>query len=297
VIALAKLRRWTKYQTAATGSAKTTHKTIRNALEEGELRGAAEGLEFATKLQGSYRNSTMVRGSGDVDILVIRTDTYHADFSRVPEHSRDFAPPINPVQAFEDHAEAVYRTLQYQYGAPNVSWGEKAIDIDSDSLPRGADVVPCLQHRKFWDNHPGNYMRGIAFWADDGTKVVNFPERHRFQGARYQEWTNGNYKPTIRLFKNLRNQLVANDQLEKEQAPSYFIECLLSNVPVSILRNDDLRERVESTVEYLESQTDEELEAFTTQHGLRDLFGANSTQWNLEDYHEFLDAVEAELLE
>lgn len=296
MIALAKLRRWTKYQTAATESAKSAHKTIREALEEGELRGAAEGLEFVTKLQGSYRNSTMVRGSGDVDILIIRTDTYHADFSRVPDHSRDFAPPINPVQAFEDHAEAVHRTLQYQYGAPNVSRGEKAIDIDSNSLLRGADVVPCIQHRKFWDNHPGNYMRGIAFWAEDGTKVVNFPDRHRFQGARYQEWTNGNYKETIRLFKNLRNELVENGRLDKEQAPSYFIECLLSNVPVSILRNDDLRERVESTVEYLASQTDEELAAFTTQHGLRDLFGPASTQWDVNEYQKFLDEVEVKIL-
>jgi len=297
MIDLAKLRRWTKYKTAATESAKTAHKTIREALEEGELRGAADELEFATKLQGSYRNGTMVRGSGDVDILVIRTDTYHADFSRVPEHSRDFAPPINPLQAFEDHAEAVYRTLQYQYGAPNVSRDDKAIDIDSDSLPRGADVVPCLRHRKFWDKHPGNYMRGIAFWSEDGSIVVNFPERHRFQGARYQEWTNGNYKPTIRLFKNLRNELVENERLKKEQVPSYFIECLLSNVPVSILRDDDLRERVETTVEYLASQTDEELEAFTTQHGLRDLFGPAGTQWNLTEYHTLLDEVKAELLE
>lgn len=297
MIALAKLRRWTKYKTAATESAKTAHNTIRESLEKGELRGAADGLEFATKLQGSYRNRTMVRGSGDVDILVIRTDTYHADFSRVPEHSRDFSPPTNPVQAFEDHAEAVYRTLQYQYGTPNVSQGEKAIEIDSNSLPRGADVVPCLQHRKCWDDHPGNYMRGIAFWAEDRTKVVNFPERHRFQGARYQEWTNGNYKPTIRLFKNLRNELVANDQLEKEQAPSYFIECLLSNVPVSILRNDDLRERIETTLEYLASQTDKELAEFTTQHGLRDLTGSASTQWNVKDYRKFLDEAEAEIIE
>jgi len=293
LISRAKLERWTNYQTAATEAAKRTHTTIREALEEGELRGAKEGLEFVTKLQGSYRNTTMVRGSGDVDILVIRTDAYHADFSRIPDYSTDFAPVKNPQQEFENHVEAVYRTLQYQYGSRNVARGEKAIEVESNSLPRGADIVPCLQHRKYWEDYPGNYMRGITFWTKDGTQIVNFPKRHRIQGIQYQSLTNGNYKPTIRVFKNLRNELVDQGQIEKEQVPSYFIECLLSNVPVEILRTDDLRERVEVIINFLNSRSEKELRDFTTQHGLRELFGPSTVQWDANSSQTFIEASEA----
>jgi len=289
MVAKEKLDRWTNYQTAATTAARDTHRTIRKALEDGELQGAEDGLKFATKLQGSYRNTTMVRGSGDVDILVIRTDAYHADFSRIPDHGTDFSPAENPRRAFDEHARAVHRTLQYQYGASNVSRDNKAIEIESSSLPRGADVVPCLQHRKYWEDYPGNYMRGIAFWTETGEKIVNFPERHRFQGSQYQDDTNAKYKPTIRLFKNLRNELVEEERIEKEQAPSYFIECLLSNVSVEIIRIDDLRSRTDEIIDFLDSQSENELRAFTTQHGLRDLFGSKTVQWNIRDAQRFTE--------
>lgn len=289
MISVAKLKRWTNYRTAATTAARDTHRTVRAGLEDGELRGAEDGLEFATKLQGSYRNTTMVRGSGDVDILLIRTDAYHADFSQIPDHSTDFSPAENPRKAFDNHAEAVYRTLQYQYGASNVSLGGKAIEIDTDSLPRGADIVPCLQHRKYWENYPGNYMRGIAFWTKDGEKIVNFPERHRIQGAQYQNDTNENYKPTIRLFKNLRDKLLEEERIEKEQVPSYFIECLLSNVPVDLLRINNLCDRTEEIVDFLSSQSEEDLRNFTTQHGLRDLFGPKTVQWDIQDAQQFIE--------
>ena len=295
MISTAKLERWTNYQTAATTAARDTHTTIRSALEDGELRGAEDGLEFTTKLQGSYRNTTMVRGSGDVDILVIRTDAYYADFSRIPDYSTDFSPAENPRKAFEDHAEAVYRTLQYQYGASNVSLGDKAIELNTDSLSRGADIVPCLQHRRYWQDFPGNYMRGIAFWTEDGEEVVNFPERHRIQGAQYQNDTNGNYKPTIRIFKNLRNELLEQGHVEKEQVPSYFIECLLSNVPVNLIRIDDLCDRTIEIVDFLSSQSEEDLRTFTTQHGLRNLFGPRTVQWDVHDAKQFIEEAKTYL--
>lgn len=290
----AKLNRWTKYGTAATTAARDTHKMLREALADGGLRGVGDGLEFATKLQGSYRNTTMVRGSGDVDILVIRTDAYHADFSRVPEYSTDFSPADNPRRAFYEHTEGVYRTLQYQYGTDNVSRGDKAIEVEADPLSRGADVVPCLQHRKYWDDYPGNYMRGITFWTAADEQVVNFPERHRIQGTQYHSVTGEKYKPTIRLFKNLRNNLVEKKRIEKEQAPSYFIECLLSNVPVGLIRIDDIYERSEEIISYLGSRSEEELSDFTTQHGFRELFGPGTVKWNLQDAQVFIE--EAKIL-
>jgi hypothetical protein len=191
---------------------------------------------------------------------------------------------------FEEQAEGVYRTLQAQYGTQNVERKEKAIEIESDDLPLGADVVPCLQHRRFWSRHPGNHMKGIVFWLDDETEIVNFPQRHRIMGERYNEWCDGNYKSTIRVFKNLRNALVENSIIDKETAPSYFIECLVSNVDVSIIGKNDLRERIEEIFRQLESDAEDNFADYTVQHGMQPLFGVESTQWDVEDAQEFLEA-------
>jgi hypothetical protein len=230
----------------------------------------------------------MVYNSGDVDILVIRTDTFHGDFSHIPDHAVSHAPDRNPQQMFEEHAEGVYRTLQAQYGTRNVERGEKAIEVDSDELPLGADIVPCLQYRRFWSRQPGNHMKGIVFWTPDGTKIINFPRRHRIMGTRYNKYTNGNYKPTIRIFKNFRNILAENGAIEKENAASYFIECLLSNVGTATIAKDDIRDRVEGILDELEADAEEGFPDYTVQHGMQPLFGDETTQWDVEHARAFI---------
>jgi len=43
--------------------------------------------------------------------------------------------------------------------------------------------------------------------------------------------SNGWYKPTVRMFKNLRTYLTGHRLLSEDNAPSYFLECLIYNVP------------------------------------------------------------------
>lgn len=288
MISLEKLRRWTHYETADRDEAKETHYEIRANLEMGGLRGVDEGLGFVTRLQGSYRNTTMVYDSGDVDILVIRTDAYHGDFTDAPMNTDTLAPVRNPKEAFEEHAEGVYRTLQAQYGTSNVDREEKAIEVDTEELPLGADVVPCLQYRKFWSNHAGNHMKGIVFWTTEGKKIVNYPRRHRKEGIDINDRTGGNYKETIRVFKNFRNTLVEEGEITKDGVPSYYIECLLSNVSESIIASNDLRERVEGILDELEEDANENFPEYTVQHGMDPLFGEDVTQWNMDHAKQFI---------
>lgn len=296
MITRSKLVRWTHSETADQEEARDTQRAIRDELNDGALHGVSDGLEFNTYLQGSYRNTTMVYDSGDVDILVIRTDEYHADFSEVSEVLVGVTPSRNPRQMFEEHAEGVYRTLQAQYGATNIERGDKAIEVDSDDLPLGADVVPCLQYRKFWPRQPRNHMKGIVFWTEEGTKIVNFPRRHRIMGEQYNRWCKGNYKETIRIFKNLRNSLVANGAIKKAEAPSYFIECLLSNVDVSTIAVDDIRERVEGVFQEVKSAAEEGFPGYTAQHGMQPLFGPKTTQWSVSQARNFIEAAHTHYL-
>jgi hypothetical protein len=131
-------------------------------------------------------------------------------------------------------------------------------------------------------------MKGIVFWTPDGTKIINFPRRHRIMGTRYNEYTNGNYKPTIRIFKNFRNTLAENGAIEKENAASYFIECLLSNVETATIAKDDIRDRVEGILDELEADAAEEFPDYTVQHGMQPLFGDETTQWDVEHARAFV---------
>lgn len=288
MITRAKLDRWTNSKTADREEAKETHHAIREKLEDGSLKGVREGLEFITKLQGSYRNTTMVYGSGDVDVLVIRDDTYLADFSEVetPEHE---TPTQNPKRMFEEHREGVYRTLQAQYGQHAVEQKDKAIEVETDELPLAADIVPTLRYRRYWDRTPPDYTKGIVFWSQEGVRVENFPKWHRIQGTLKNNRTNGRYKPTIRLFKNLRNALVEEDELIKDDASSYYIECLLSNIPDPIINEPDLRDRVEATLDRLESDASAGFPDYTMQHGMKPLFGDDPTQWTIEKGRAFVN--------
>jgi hypothetical protein len=291
MISREKLERWTNSDTADQEEARDTQRAIRSELNEGSLNGVSQGLDFTTYLQGSYRNTTMVYDSGDVDILVIRTDNYHADLSEVSNITTDIASARNPRQMFEEINEGVYRTLQAQYGARNVQRGEKAIEVESDTLPLGADVVPCLQYRRFWQRQPGNHMKGIVFWTDNGAKIVNFPRRHRILGEQYNSWCDGKYKSTIRIFKNFRNYLVERQIIDKESIPSYFIECLISNVDTSTIAERDIRDRVEGVLFQLELDAEDGFQGYTAQHGMEELFGNKTTQWNTNHAKEFIRSM------
>jgi len=198
-------------------------------------------------------------------------------------------PDRNPQQMFEEHAEGVYRTLQAQYGTRNVERGEKAIEVDSDELPLGADVVPCLQYRRFWSRQPGNHMKGIVFLDSRRDEDHQFPTPSSNHGHQVQRiHKNGNYKPTIRIFKNFRNTLAENGAIEKENAASYFIECLLSNVETATIAKDDIRDRVEGILDELEADAAEGFPDYTVQHGMQPLFGDETTQWDVEHARAFV---------
>jgi hypothetical protein len=180
--------------------------------------------------------------------------------------------------------------LQAQYGTQTVEQTNKAIEVDADPLPLGADVVPVLRYRRYWERTPYDYTKGIVFWSQDDIRIENFPEQHRIRGSLKNSRTKGRYKPTIRVFKNLRNSLADEGKITKENVSSYYIECLLSNIPDPIIREPDLRDRIEEILDQLESDAAEDFPEYTMQHGMKPLFGKHATQWNLEDGHDFVDA-------
>jgi hypothetical protein len=110
---------------------------------------------------------------------------------------------------------------------------KKAVHIRGNQTRRDADVLICIEHRQYFrfnsttDEH---HYKGVQFVAANGTKIVNFPKIHAENCTAKHQATNSWFKPTVRIFKNLRNRMISDGYLQIWVAPSYYIEGLLWNV-------------------------------------------------------------------
>lgn len=285
------LDNWTNYESAAIESAKTTHTRIRNSLEDSSN---LADVDFETFLQGSYANTTLIRGSGDVDIVVKLNQIWLSDLSRLDsKEKKKYTSNVSSTNYTLDQFKTeIVGILKSNYGASSIEVGGKAIEVNTESLPIGADIVVCMEYRFYTtlNEYPGDYIEGIVFWNETtGARIDNFPKYHRRNGEAKQEQTDGLYKETVRLFKNARNELVDRNWIEKEQAPSYFVECLLYNVPEERFEND-LEKRYQKIVEFLKHTN---LDDFQSQNEIQDLFGPDSTQWDTEHAESFINNLQA----
>jgi hypothetical protein len=91
------------------------------------------------------------------------------------------------------------------------------------------------------------------------------------------------------VFKNIRNNLVDKQAITKKEAPSYFIECLLYNVPNNLFGTNHYNTTY-NILDYIgKSRNNGLIEKFRCQHDLYDLFGTGNTQWNLNDAKKFIN--------
>ena len=210
------LSRWSYHQSGT--AFKQAHMPIREALE------AYEGMsqfKYEVFLQGSYKNDTNLGGDSDVDVVVrlaskLKPRVVALSGERLQEDgSHRFA--LERWQSFRDHAMKAMRARFRKA----VKSGRKTLKLPKGKIPADADLVVTV-----------SYKEGIGFYLPDQRRwVVSYPEQHHQRGLKKEKAANERFKRTIRMFKAARNQLVSRRALTKEDAPSYFIECLLYNVP------------------------------------------------------------------
>jgi hypothetical protein len=168
----------------------------------------------------------------------------------------------------------VVTALEIKFDSANVTRGNKAIKVGSDDtvLPLDADIVACQDHRKY-HSYPANgdpdLDTGIYFKSQTQSReIINYPLLHYENGKNKNknQNINGNYKETIRMFKNARNKMRERFLISSDEAPSYYIECLLFNVPDQEFKYSNLRTRYDSIVTHLEEADlgdfDEQCEMF-----------------------------------
>jgi hypothetical protein len=277
----------------ATVTSIQTHTSIRNALESdtSPVKGKIDAY-----LQGSYKNSTNIRGDSDVDLVVqIKSEPFFRDISALSEAEKTLYKKYysSSTYTYENFKQEVIQALKSYFGEAAVSEGNKSVKIKGDANRLPADVVIALPYRRYvrFEGYTNqNFIEGIQFWASrDKRWIINYPKQHYKNGCdkNSEEQTNGWYKPTVRIFKNARNRLIDNGLIAEKLAPSYFVECLLYNVPNSKF-GTNWQTTFTNVLDWL-SQHD--FTNFSCQNEQQKLFGSTPEQWNVDDANKLIEGL------
>lgn len=273
-------------------AAKATHEEIRKALA---VDPKLQTVEFEVYLQGSYRNDTNIRGDSDVDVVVELRSTFYAETARLSfaekaNYDRAMAPSAYGIELFRADVRSA---LTRHFGAGAVTNGDKALKVAAEAGRLSADVLPCAQWRNyvtFPTFGAPSWVEGVVFWTQrEGRRVVNYPMVHYTNGVlkNSARRTGGEFKPNVRVLKNVRAHLERQGTISGDLAPSYFVECLAYNAPDSLFSSN----RSATLAGLLKWFVNADLSRLVCQNEQTLLFGPTPEQWNEADAIRFVSAV------
>jgi hypothetical protein len=235
------LRAWVKPSSDyEEGKRDKTEQQIREALSTSP-RLKQVGFKVYTK--GSYANRTNVRLDYDVDIAVECTDFFFWDTTGAAADVRKMAEARTQTYTKDyttsDFKNDVERALVAYYGQSAVTRGNLAMRVREAKTTLPADVVPCFEyHGVYGVDAYGNpvYHKGTRLYPDEGDYIHNWSAQQLECGNAKNDVTKRRYKRMVRALKRLENFLVTQGVME--QLPSFFMECLVYNVPNEYFNRD-----------------------------------------------------------
>lgn len=175
-------------------------------------------FKYDIYLQGSYKNSTNISKSSDVDIVIELTSVYFPDTSMLTEsHKRNYNASKNSSKyKFANFKNDVQSALVKAFGNGIIHRGDKCIVFDENGTYCRADILPCFTHKKFTMFESYSTSRaneGIEFITDSGKTVINYPHQHFKSLTAKSDSTSGAFKQAVRMFKTPKGELIANRKI------------------------------------------------------------------------------------
>lgn len=211
----------------------STYNTIKSALEAKGTPYA--GNNYSVFLQGSYGNDTNIYSESDVDIVIKLEDTFFHDLSDLPQAQQSAfeSSHSDSTYTYDNFRKDVLSVLEGRFGK-DAKEGKKAIMIEASGGRRKADVIAAVQYRRyhnFTSVSDQDYHEGICFYTSSGEQIANYPKQHSANLTRKHQNTSMQFKPMVRVLKNMRSRLISDGMLANGVAPSYYLEGLLYNAP------------------------------------------------------------------
>jgi hypothetical protein len=268
-------------------TAQNTHNSVRKALESYRW---PDGVRYDPYLQGSYRNSTNIYGNSDVDIVVELTSVFWSNLTEEEKSKLGWQEAAYNVGQFRND---VISSLTNYYGNAllDIS-GDKSIKLLPDSGRLKADIVVGGNYC-YYENQKIR-AEGIIFWPKSSVyPITNYPKVHFSNGADKNSdfRTRGRYRKSTRMFKNARDKINGGMPEFSVKFPSYFIECLLYNVPDNCFWGN-FQNTYTAVANWLNDRFNKNtINEFICQNGMFYLFGSDTVQWNVTDAWQFVNAL------
>lgn len=277
------LETWS-HQGSVTNSAETGN-SIKYAIDH--YQGFPEGIRYNVYLQGSYKNNTNVRGDSDVDVVVELTSSF---FNNLTEEQKAILGLTTATYGYSRFRDDVETCLRDYFGTQHVETGNKVFKIRPNNNRLPSDVLVCSEYHLYYGElHADRFYPGIAFYTRyPEHRIVNFPKLHSDNATAKHQATHQWFKPTVRIFKNMRNHFINNSGFNKSTTPSYFVECFLANIPNNQF-GIDYQTTFINCHNYLNNNS---WANFMCLNGIRSLWGDTTENWNEDDARHFLDQLE-----
>lgn len=224
----------------------------------------------------------------DVDIVIECTSIFYHNLNDAERQSLGFSPGNHSLESFRNEViEALISFYGDKYVDTSGSNSIKVLPSDTNNRLY-ADVIVCASYSLYESLRVR--AEGITFWKrNNNEQIINFPKIHKANGATKNFNTSGNYKQTIRLFKNARRYMTEGNAELRKKYPSYFVECLIYNVPNHCFYGSNWQQIFLNVLNYLlQVVNTEAVDDFTTQSGLHYLVGNSSVQWSKPDLQDFV---------
>jgi len=256
-------------------TAKATADSVKNALNSY----GPDGVDFEVYLQGSYKNSTNIRGDSDVDVVAQLNSTFYSNLSEDQKRTLGITPAS---YGWSNFRADILKALKNYYGQNEIIEGNKTLKLKAGNGRLPADIVVCSQYRKYRTVNDDDYIGGMCFWTkNEDRRIVNYPKVHYDNGVSKHDNTNKWYKPTVRMFKNMR------DSVSWDGTPSYFLECLIYNAPHSNFG----KSYQDSFCDVINWLNKADLDSFMCKNGQHKLFGTLPEQWDKPQAQTFIANV------
>jgi hypothetical protein len=248
-------------------------------------------LPFEIYVQGSYANETNISSNSDVDLVIQMKMPFEENIAaldqaatrRFREHYQD---TDYGWEEFRWDVEAALRRSFF------VDPGNRCVKVkDWDSVRVPADILPAIEYRLYraFPSLLGEkYDEGVFFRDKELTPIINYPKLHLKYGNEKNRETAGRFKQIVRVVKHARLQKDFGP--EAARAPSYFIECLLFNVPNQEYEADRVRSAYEKVITWLANNTGD-IERWKCQNGIVQIFGDHPEAWSVQAAQKFIFAL------
>lgn len=223
-------------------------------------------------LQGSYANSTEVPSSSDIDIVVVCKGPRYGTYTWESRLKKVKYQLYNSIKNYHNF---------------HFEMGKKTIKYNGSSKYSPTDILPCISYINT------NGEQGIVFYDHRNHRLVfNYPKQHKANGIAKNERTQGEFKRIVRVFKNVRDSMIDDGTIRENLAPSYFVECLLYNVPDSCY-TEYIPDSFHKVLKWL-AYNKRLIPQMRCQNGIQSLFNGYSG-WGLGNCYMFIDAIVREV--